>query len=121
MNDIVKDAMRPTQATSIPSPPPVATPKEPGKFGRIFGGLLGGALNIIAPGAGNLIGSFVRGGNGFDMASTERLFAQQAQQTAAMIGLQNRVQTQSQEFATVSNLLKARHDSEMAAVQNFKS
>ncbi|MBA3714884.1 MAG: hypothetical protein H0W76_20895 [Pyrinomonadaceae bacterium] len=122
MNDILKDVTRSSQTTStgLPTVQPPAT-KQPGRFGKIFGGMLGGALNIVAPGAGSLISGFVRGGSNFDMASTERLFDQQAQQTAMMIGLQNRVQTKSQEFSTVSNILKAEHDSKMEAVRNCKS
>jgi len=38
-----------------------------------------------------------------------------------LIGVQMRVQNQTEQFTTVSNLLKARHDGEMSAVQNFKS
>jgi len=46
---------------------------------------------------------------------------QQQRQSMQMLGMQNRVSMQSQEFATVSNLMKTRHDSEMTAVNNIKS
>lgn len=45
----------------------------------------------------------------------------QQHQAMQMLQVQNRVQHQTQEFTTVSNLLKARHDGEMSAVHNFKS
>lgn len=120
MNDIVNNTTTSTVSTPTVAPQPAAQ-RSPGRFGRIFGSILGGAVNVIAPGAGSLIGTLVRGNGGMDMTSMETMMQQQAQQTMAVIGLQNRVQTQSQEFTTVSNLLKARHDSEMAAVNNFKS
>lgn len=97
-------------------------PKAPGKFSRIFGGILGGALNLVAPGAGSLIGNFIGGGGGgANFASMDGMLAQQQQQSMQMLAMQNRVQSQTQEFTTVSNLLKARHDGEMSAVHNFKS
>ena len=133
MGDPMIDAVQPKQ-TSVITPTTVSTtptapttttttqPKSPGKFGRIFGGILGGAMNIMAPGAGALIGSFIRGGmGGPDMVGVETMLAHSAQQQMQMIALQNRVQTSAQEFATVSNLLKARHDGEMDAIRNFKS
>ena len=46
---------------------------------------------------------------------------QQQQQGMQMLGVQQRVSMQAQEFTTVSNLLKTRHDSEMSAVNNIKS
>jgi hypothetical protein len=38
-----------------------------------------------------------------------------------MLAIQNRVQSQTQEFTTVSNLLRAKHEGDMSAVQNFKA
>lgn len=109
-----------TQNT-LTSPLPQAQ-KGPGRFGRIFGGLLGGALNLVAPGAGSLIGGLIGrgsgGGSGMDM---QGMLDQSAQQQMQMIAVQQKVQNQTQEFTTVSNLLKARHDGEMSAVHNFKS
>lgn len=100
----------------------VATPqvKTPGKFARIFGGILGGAVNLVAPGAGSLIGSFI-GGSGAGFNDMSAMLQQQQQQSMQMLAIQNRVQSQTQEFTTVTNLLKARHDGEMSAVHNFKS
>jgi hypothetical protein len=107
-------------ATTLPSALPPEPPKQPGKFSKIFGGIAGAALNILAPGAGSLIGGFVNRG-GLDHASMQAMLHQQQQQSFQMLAIQNRVQTQTQEFTTVSNLLKARHDGEMSAVHNFKS
>ncbi len=49
------------------------------------------------------------------------MLRQQQMMSMQMLAVQNRVQTQTQEFTTVSNLLKARHDGEMSAIHNFKS
>lgn len=106
-------------------PTPVQTqpqPQTPGKFSRIFGGILGGAMNLIAPGSGTLIGNFIGGNSSAaNFANMEAMMAQQQMQSMQMLAVQNRVQSQTQEFTTVSNLLKARHDGEMSAVHNFKS
>lgn len=109
--------------------PPVATPagtttsKSSNKFGRILGGLVGGALNIVAPGAGTAVGGLINqvaGGSGPDFAQIEGMVAQTALQQMQMLDIQTRVQTQTQEFTTITNLLKARHDGEMSAIQNMK-
>jgi predicted lipid-binding transport protein (Tim44 family) len=107
-------------ATSLPSALPPEPPKQPGKFSKIFGGIAGAALNILAPGAGSLIGGFINRG-GLDYGGMQSMLQQQQLQSFQMLAIQNRVQTQTQEFTTVSNLLKARHDGEMSAVHNFKS
>ncbi|HVF56626.1 MAG TPA: hypothetical protein VM934_10775 [Pyrinomonadaceae bacterium] len=105
---------------ALPSALPPEQPKQPGKFSKIFGGILGGALNIVAPGAGSIIGGFINRGSA-DYGNMQAMLQQQQMQSMQMLAIQNRVQTQTQEFTTVSNLLKARHDGEMSAVHNFKS
>lgn len=95
-------------------------PRQPGKFGRIFGAIAGSALNLVAPGAGSLIGGFI-GGGGMNYGSMDAMLRQQQQQSMMLMSIQNRVQNQTQEFTTVTNLLKAKHDGEMSAVHNFKS
>lgn len=122
--------------------------KKPNKFLNILGGLAGGALNMVAPGVGSLIGGAI-GGAGSSFGSYGSLIDQQRQfekmqrynevsnlmqqqqnqammdqqrkQSYRLIEMQNRVSMQAQEFSTVSNLLKSRHDSEMTAVNNIKS
>lgn len=109
-------------SSMISAPQQAVQPQQPGKFSRIFGGILGGALNLVAPGAGSLIGNFIGGSSSAaNFASMEGMLAQQQYQSMQMLAVQNRVQSQTQEFTTVSNLLKARHDGEMSAVHNFKS
>ena len=108
------------QSASLPSALPPEQPKEPGKFAKIFGGIAAGALNIVAPGAGSIIGGFINRG-GVDVTNMNEMLRQQQMMSFQMLAIQNRVQTQTQEFTTVSNLLKARHDGEMSAVHNFKS
>jgi hypothetical protein len=108
------------QTATLPSALPPEQPKEPGKFSKIFGGIAAGALNIVAPGMGSVIGGFINRG-GVDVTNMNEMLRQQQMMSMQMLAVQNRVQTQTQEFTTVSNLLKARHDGEMSAVHNFKS
>lgn len=108
------------QSASLPSALPPEQPKQPGRFSKIFGGIAAGALNIVAPGMGSVVGSFINRG-GVDVTNMNEMLRQQQLMSMQMLAVQNRVQTQTQEFTTVSNLLKARHDGEMSAVHNFKS
>ena len=108
------------QSATLPSALPPEQPKQPGRFSKIFGGLAAGALNIVAPGMGSVIGGFINRG-GVDATNMNEMLRQQQMMSFQMLAIQNRVQTQTQEFTTVSNLLKARHDGEMSAVHNFKS
>ena len=108
------------QSASLPSALPPEQPKQPGRFSKIFGGIAAGALNIVAPGMGSVIGSFINRG-GVDTTNMNEMLRQQQMMSMQLLAIQNRVQTQTQEFTTVSNLLKARHDGEMSAVHNFKS
>jgi hypothetical protein len=122
--------------------------KEPNKFMRVLGGIAGGALNLVAPGLGGILGNVIGGGNSstgsygalleqqrqfdemqrYNQISTtqqqrqqNQMMNQQQMQGMQMLGVQQRVSMQAQEFTTVSNLLKTRHDSEMSAVNNIKS
>ena len=108
------------QSATLPSALPPEQPKQPGKFSKIFGGIAAGALNFVAPGMGSVIGGFINRG-GVDTTNMQEMLRQQQMMSFQMLAIQNRVQTQTQEFTTVSNLLKARHDGEMSAVHNFKS
>jgi len=124
MGDPILDPVRQQQVEPITppiTPTEVRQPKEPGKFGKILGSVLGGAVNVIAPGAGSLIGGLVRGGGVGYAADMEVMLAQSARQQSQLIGVQMRVSDQTQQFTAVSNLLKAKHDGEMTAVSNFKS
>ena len=119
--DVMIDRTQMEQPTvAAPSALPPEPPKQPGKFSRIFGGIAGAALNLVAPGAGSLIGGVINRG-GLDYSNMQSMLYQQQMHSMQMLAIQNRVQTQTQEFTTVSNLLKARHDGEMSAVHNFKS
>ncbi len=122
--------------------------KEPNKFMRILGGIGGAALNLVAPGLGGILGNVVGGGGSsfgsygalmeqqrqFDemqrynqLSTTQQqrqqsqMLNQQQQSSMQLLGVQHRASMQAQEFTTVSNLMKTRHDSEMSAVNNIKS
>ena len=87
-----------------------------------MGGILGGAVNVVAPGLGTVIGGAIKGGNsGASTADMQAMMNNQMRQSMELLSVQNRVQSQSQEFTTMSNLLKSKHESEMSAVNNFKS
>lgn len=144
---ITPNGKLPPMTTVYPEPQAPQEPKKPNKFLGILGGIAGGALNLVAPGIGSLVGSAIGGGSSFgsygalmeqqrqfdemqrynqtsnvmQQKQQNEMMSQQQKQSMQMLGMQNRVSMQSQEFATVSNLLKTRHDSEMTAVNNIKS
>jgi len=94
--------------------------KGPGKFGRIMVALAGGALNVVAPGAGTLIGELA-GGGANPAADMKSVLAENQESMARMFAVQQQVQNQTQSFTLLTNILKAKHDAEMAAVHNLKS
>jgi hypothetical protein len=115
---IINPAMQTQQVIT----PTVPVQKKSGGFGKVLGGILGGALNIVAPGLGSIVGGALNGGNsGASMMEMQEMMNSQMRQSMQLLSVQNRVQSQSQEFTTMSNLLKSKHDSEMSAVNNFKS
>ncbi|NOT48435.1 MAG: hypothetical protein HOP17_11890 [Acidobacteria bacterium] len=122
--------------------------RTPNKFLSILGSVAGGALNYVIPGLGGILGSVISGGgsnagsyvglmdqqrqmqemmqynqtaNMLNQQNQNQMLQQQQQQAMQLLAVQHRSSMQSQEFSTVSNLLKSRHDSEMTAVNNIKS
>src|SRR5215510_13915755 len=110
MGDPILDGVQQRQDPVTPPTVPVDSgqtqQKEPGKFGKILGTVLGG---------------LVRGGGLNYAADMETMLQQSARQQTQLLGVQMRVSDQTQQFTAVSNLLKAKHDGEMSAVNNFKS
>lgn len=119
MNDPIIN-QTPTAMPSAVITPTAPQPKRSSGFGRVMGGILGGALNLVAPGLGSVLGGAM-GGGGASSADMQSMLNQQMQQSMELLSVQNRVQSQSQQFSTMSNLLKSKHESEMSAVNNFKS
>ncbi len=93
--------------------------KQPSKFMSVLKGI-GGVAASFVPGLGGILGGVMNSG-GPDFNSMQAMLQQQQKQSMQMLSVQNQVSTQSQNFTTVSNLLKSRHDAEMSAVNNFKS
>lgn len=95
-------------------------PKQPNKFLSVLKGIGGVAAGFI-PGVGGMLGGIINGGGGPNFGSMQTMIQQQERSSMRMLSIQQQVANQGQEFTAVSNLLKARHDSEMSAVSNFKS
>ena len=122
MPDVTINRVQASQQTAQTTQTAATAPtkKGPGKFGRIMCALAGGALNVVAPGAGTLIGELA--GGGADPAAEMKTVLEQNQESMSkMFALQNEVQNQTQSFTLLTNILKAKHDAEMAAVHNLKS
>jgi len=138
----------PPAATVYPEIEAQQRTKQPNKFLQILGGIGSTALNFVAPGLGGILGNVIGGGgssfgsytalmdqqrqfeemqrysqlaNSLQQRQQNQMLNQQQQNSMQLIGIQHRVGMQAQEFTTVSNLMKTRHDSEMSAVNNIKS
>lgn len=88
-------------------------PKQPGAFRRAMGAITGGALNLVAPGAGTALSSLITGGmgglNGIGGGSNPMQY----------LALQQRMQEESRQFEAASAVLKAKHDAAMSAIRNM--
>ena len=84
------------------------TPKLPGTFRRILGAAVGMAGNIFAPGMGSLLSSVI---GGMNSAATD---------PTQFLQLQQQINAQSEAFQSISNVLRSKHDSAMAAINNLK-
>ncbi|MEP6923855.1 MAG: hypothetical protein ABI954_05290 [Pyrinomonadaceae bacterium] len=109
-----------SEISNVPNLPAdgVDKPKQPNRFMSVLK-TIGGVAASFVPGLGGIVGGALSGGP--DFGSMQAMIQQQQKSSMQMLGIQNQVSTQAQNFTTVSNLLKARHDSEMSAVNNFKS
>jgi len=85
-------------------------PKLPGTFRRVLGAAVGLAGNMFAPGMGSILSSVI-GGTGLNSASTDPM---------QYLQLQQQMNAQSEAFQSISNVLKSKHDSAMAAINNLK-
>jgi hypothetical protein len=95
-------------AGAQPTPPS----KGPGLFRRILGTAVGLAGNMFAPGIGSAIGSLISGGG-----SASGLVGRD--NPAQYLQLQQQILAESRSYEAVSNVLKAKHDSAMAAIRNL--
>jgi hypothetical protein len=88
----------------------VQPPKSPGTFRRILGAAAGVAGNAFAPGMGSILSSVI-GGAGLNSAATD---------PAQYLQLQQQINAQSEAFQSISNVLRSKHESAMAAINNLK-
>jgi hypothetical protein len=85
-------------------------PKPPGTFRRILGAAAGVAGNAFAPGMGSILSSMI-GGIGLNSAATD---------PTQYLQLQQQINAQSEAFQSLSNVLRSKHESAMAAINNLK-
>src|SRR5262245_38773827 len=112
----------PVDANSIPNEKPPKAPGEKSGVGKVFGTILGGAANILVPNPGSILGTIIRRSQDTEQINQyNRLIETQGKQMANLVNVQMRVQDQGLTMSMVTNLLKSKHDGQMAAVQNLKS
>jgi len=78
----------------------------------------GGVVGTNGPGA---TGGTTGRGDAWDMLEAQRLMAQEGQKfNVAYLQLQNEMQRESREHNAISNIMKVRHDSAKAAINNIR-
>jgi hypothetical protein len=113
---------RAADQNSIPNEKPKKEPGEKSGWEKILGTVLGGAANILVPNGGSILGTIIRRSKDTEKVNQfNRLIDTQTQQMANMLNVQMRVQDQSLTMNLLTNLLKSKHDGQIAAVQNMKS
>jgi hypothetical protein len=111
INQAVSTSNVDNQVNDILSQAQLQTPQQPSGFRRFLGAAVGIAGNILAPGFGGILGNMLGGGFGLGSSTNPAQYLQ----------LQQQVDAQSEAFQTVSAVLKSKHDSAMAAIDNTKS
>ena len=87
--------------------------KQPSTGRRVFGGLLGGVLNMFMPGVGSAIGGLISGGS----LSPSGMLGD-AQQ---YLQLQQQANKEQRDFEMATTIIKLRQDCAMSAIRNMKS
>lgn len=87
-------------------------PKKTGRFRRILGGIAGGAANTMLPGVGGAIENLIGGGIGG--------FGNLLGESTQFLELQRQIQAEARAFEAASAVLKAKHDSSMAAIRSIR-
>ena len=82
--------------------------------GRGVAGPAGGATGAAALAAGGTTGSP-------EMANVEAMMQQGQVSNLQLLALQQQIQQENQQFTTVSNVMRAKHDTAKAAVSNIRA
>jgi len=89
------------------------------------GGVLGGATpaGAAAPGgsAASAAAALPTGGDGSDLATMQAMQRESQVFNMQLLELQEEVQQENRRFTTLSNVLRAKHDTAKAAVSNIRS
>ncbi len=105
----------PVLAAAFRPGPGAAGTVSSGSIGGIGGGVgVGGAANSAEGSAGTA------GAGGSSGANVEDVLAQSADQNMYYLQLQEQMQAENRAYTTVSNVLKARHDTVKNAISNIR-
>lgn len=90
-----------------------------------LGGTGTSSVGAVGGGAPGGLGALAGGGRGnqesWDLMEAQKLMnAEQQKFNVAYLGLQNAMQRESREFNAISNIMKVRHDSAKAAINNIR-
>jgi hypothetical protein len=111
-------------ATSVVGGPILAAAVHGARVDAV--GSIGGAPTTAVPAAGGgpaqaIAGAATSAGPAGDMASVAALQRESQAFNMQLLALQEQVQEESQRFSTLSNVLRARHDTAKASISNIRS
>jgi hypothetical protein len=87
---------------------------EPMSVRGVLGGIAAAAIGMVNPHLGSAVGAAISG------ISTQGLVADMHASNMEAIRLQILVNQETRQFEAASNILKARHDTEMNSIRNLK-
>lgn len=100
----------------------IGTPKKKSSgFWSVLGKIGQTALGVLSGGGLSAVIPSLLGGSSSYVGSMQAMMNDGLRSQTQLLLVQQKISRQSEEFAAVSNLMKSRHDSEMQAVNNFKS
>lgn len=85
------------------------------------GAVPAGPATALAGGAGGVAPASVAVGDGSDLATMQAMQRESQAFNLQLLNLQEEVQQENRRFSTLSNVLRAKHDTAKAAVSNIRS
>jgi hypothetical protein len=108
-------------ATHVMGAPVLAAAVQSARAGAVAAVAGGGAGPAVAGGAATAVTpGGVAGGDGTDLATMQAMQRESQAFNLQLLNLQEEVQQENRRFTTLSNVLRAKHDTAKAAVSNIR-
>ena len=116
----------PAATASASTHPSLSRPAVPGRTGGFAAALTSGPVRVAAQAMGPVggavvagVGAAVGGGSGSELSGVWEMQRQNQLYNAEFLALQESIQAENRRYTTLSNLMKAQHDTAKAAINNI--